>query len=234
MGEQKKILFTITPEIKADMETIHFCADLHHGHPKIVDICKRPVWLPDEQLKIFKKDERNIKNPEYRKLLDLVHNEWLVKEVINKYVSNKDELYILGDLSFVKRVEAEKFVDRLNGNKHFIPGNHDKNLKNSTRFSEVTQIKNFNFSRYGINIHIVLCHYPIASWERKVHQSWHLFGHVHGRFKNTGLSFDVGIDNPEIHEYTGGVYRPLNLYEIVEIMETKRKWYDEDIEYGED
>lgn len=225
--QTKNILEKITPEIQKDMESIHFCADLHHGHPKIIDICNRPVYLDQKIMDELKR--KNINDPEYNvyndkeyeRLIDPLHNEWLVREVINKWVSKKDTLYFGGDLSLAKRSEAEKFIDRLNGNKFLIIGNHDKNIHNSTRFSQITQIKDFTYSRLGINIHIVLCHYPLASWNRKIHGSWHLYGHVHGRFKNNGLSFDIGIDNPELLVITGGVHRPLNLFEIVKIMEEK-------------
>jgi len=213
---QKDILDKITPEIKLEMEKIHFTADLHHNHPKIVEICNRPVYVDKKEFE----GEATIKNLEYKNLLNYKHTEWLVKEVINKYVNNKDELYILGDISMAKRSEAEKFIDRLNGNKFLILGNHDKNIKNSTRFSQITQIKNFNFSRYGINIHIVLCHYPILSWERRIYGSWSLYGHVHGRNKGLGRSFDVGIDNT--------LWKPLNLYEICQIMVKKPQYTELD------
>jgi len=198
------------------METIWFTADLHHGHPKIINICNRPVSVYLEGV------EQDLKNRLYRDTLDIAHTEWLVKEVINKWVDKKHTLYLLGDVSMAKRTEAEKFIDRLNGNKFLIIGNHDKNIQNSTRFSQRILRKDFSYSRFGINIHIVLHHNPILSWDRKPHGSWHLYGHVHGRLKNFGLSFDVGIDNPELLEITGGYHRPLNLYEIVEIMETRR------------
>ena len=58
--EKLTILEKITPGIKAEMETIWFTADLHHGHPKIVDICSRPTTIENM-------------------------NEWLVKEVFNPY-----------------------------------------------------------------------------------------------------------------------------------------------------
>lgn len=241
----KKILEKITPEIQKDMESIWFTADLHHGHPKIIDICNRPVYLDRKIMDELKK--KNINNPkynvykdkEYEKLIDPLHNEWLVREVINKWVSKKDTLFFIGDLSMAKRSVAEKFIDRLNGNKFLIIGNHDKNIKNSTRFSQRTLRKDFTYSKFGINIHIVLDHHPCTSWNRKVHGSWHLFGHIHGRymkenhtcphcnkefskqFKNYGLSFDISIDNPELLAITGGVYRPLNLFEIVKIMNNK-------------
>jgi|AntAceMinimDraft_18_1070375.scaffolds.fasta_scaffold08879_3 calcineurin-like phosphoesterase family protein len=226
-SQTKNILEKITPEIQKDMETFWFTADLHHGHPKIIDICNRPIYLDQKIMDELKRTNINnskynvYDDKEYKRLINPLHNEWLVKEVINKWISKKDTIFFIGDLSLAKRVEAEKFIDRLNGNKFLIVGNHDKNLWNSTRFSQITLRKDFTYSRFGINIHIVLDHFPLASWNRKVHGSWHLYGHVHGRFKNNGLSFDVGIDNSELLTITGGIHRPLNLFEIVKIMEGK-------------
>ena len=80
---QKDIIEQLDDSIIAEMQKIWFTADLHHSHNKIVDICNRPV----------SKEE---------------HNEWLIREVFNKYVQKKDEVYILGDVSFAKRNEAEK------------------------------------------------------------------------------------------------------------------------------
>jgi calcineurin-like phosphoesterase family protein len=198
MNIQIDILDKLTSEIIEEMKHIWFVADLHAQHPKIVDICNRPISREE-------------------------HDEWLLKEVFNKYVQKKDEVYILGDISLGKRKDAEKWVARMNGNKHLILGNHDKNVRNLGNWAEVTQIKDFTFSRYGLNIHIVLAHYPIASWNRKIHGSWHLYGHVHGRFENSGLSYDVGIDN-QCNKY--GVFhwlRPINLYEIILIMNERQK-----------
>jgi len=194
---KESILNKLTPEIIEEMQHIWFTADLHHMHP-IVDICNRPISRED-------------------------HDEWLIKEVFNKYVQKNDHVYILGDVSLGKRKDAEKFIARLNGNKHLISGNHDKNVIHLGNFNEVKEIKDFTFSRNDLNIHIVLCHYPIASWNRKIHGSWHLYGHVHGRFENSGLSWDVGIDN---RNELGGVFgwcKPLNLYDICNIMAAKEE-----------
>jgi len=226
LTHKEDILEKINPDIQKDMETIWFTADLHHGHAKIIQICGRPITLSNTQLAQFKEEERNLQNYEYKKQLNIVHNNWLTNEVINKWVQRKDTIYFVGDFSMAKRVDAERFADRLNGNKFLILGNHDKNIHNSTRFTQITIRKDFTYSRFGINIHIVLDHYPLTSWNRKIHGSWSLYGHVHGRLKNSGLSFDVGIDNPELHAITGGYYRPLNLFEIVKIMEEKKKMID--------
>ena len=95
MNIQKDIIDQLDEKIIAEMQKIWFTADLHHGHQKIVDICNRPTSREE-------------------------HNEWLLREVFNKYVQKKDEVYILGDVSMAKRGEAEKWVARMNGNKHFV------------------------------------------------------------------------------------------------------------------
>lgn len=231
----RNIIENLTPEIRKEMETIWFTADLHQGHPKIVPICNRPVYLDKEMDRYFKEKENDAyirdekwvpwKDKEWRDAINKVHDEWLVKEVFNKWVKSKHTVFILGDLSLAKRIYAEKFVDRLNGNKFLILGNHDKNLDTSTRFSQITQIKDFKFKRGAVDIRIALSHYPMASWDKKPHGAWNLYGHVHGRFKNKGLSLDVGIDNPEVG------WRPINLLEVTYIMEKKEKELGEGVYY---
>jgi calcineurin-like phosphoesterase family protein len=195
---QEDIIDKLTPEAIEDMKHIWFIADLHAQHPKIVDICSRPISREE-------------------------NDEWLIREVFNKYVQRKDDVYILGDISLGKRKDAEKFIARLNGNKHLILGNHDQNVRHLGNFCEVTQIKDFNFSRGNLNIHIVLCHYCMLSYNRQVHGSWHLFGHSHCRLLEGQplLSFDVGIDRI-------GLWRPYNLYEICQIMNKKQLGYEEE------
>ena len=187
------------PIIKEEMQTIWFSGDPHDSHPKIIETCNRPTTIED-------------------------HRRWLIEDVYNKYVGRKHRLYLLGDVSFAPKIEAEgKFLSKLHGQKTLVVGNHDKNIKKSTYFAEITQIKNFNFSRAGLNIHIVLCHYPMASWERKVYGSWHLHGHTHGRFVGHGLSWDAGLDNKRTLITSDGVElshicKPINLYEVCLIM----------------
>jgi len=231
----KQILENLTPEIKKEMETIWFTADLHQGHPKIVPICNRPIYLDKKLQEYFKVIENAAfekdgfwnpwTNKEWRDAMNKTHDQWLVKEVFNKWVGRKDTVFILGDLSMAKRQEAEKFVDRLNGQKTLIEGNHDSTLKNSTRFAQITQIKEYKFKRSGVEIRIDLCHYPMASWPSKPKGGWQLYGHVHGRFKNVGLSMDVGIDNSEIG------WRPINLYELTLLMREKEKEFGEGVYY---
>lgn len=168
-----------------DINKIWFTADLHFLHPKIVNICDRPITVEK-------------------------HDEWLL-ERINSKVSKHDTLYILGDVSMASKEKTEKILHRINGNKVLIPGNHDDNILTSTLFGEIKLIKDFTFNSESYpNIHIVLCHYPIASWNRKVHNAYHCHGHCHGRLDNSLEPFrvDVGVDCNN--------YFPISLKELLE------------------
>ena len=63
------------------------------------------------------------------------HDEALIK-AINKRVTPKDELFILGDITFNANRKGWRenlaLVDRLNGVKHLIVGNHDRCAPNNT------------------------------------------------------------------------------------------------------
>jgi len=217
---KRDILDKITPEIRKEMESIWFTADLHAQHPKIVEICNRPVYVSAKDVKEAGVKVSDVSDPAWKILINKANDEWIVREVINSTVGKRDTLYILGDVTMANKIASDKFLDRLNGDKRLILGNHDNNIRKSTRFGEITQIKDFSFGKKedGINIHIVLCHYPMLSWNRRIHGAWHLYGHVHGRNPGVGRSHDVGIDN------TVNMWRPLNLYQICEIMVDKPLW----------
>ncbi len=162
--------------------------DLHFLHEKIVGIFSRPTTIKE-------------------------HDQWLIDR-INSKVCKNDDFYILGDVSMANKIDTEKLLSKINGRKHLILGNHDDNIKNSTAFKSISQIKDFNFNSENYsNIHLVMCHFPIASWNRKVHGSCHIHGHTHNRFENKGLSFDVGVDAQN--------YYPISLEEVLDKMTKK-------------
>jgi calcineurin-like phosphoesterase family protein len=179
---KKKLGKDVDMRIDEDAEKIWFIADTHFLHPRITHFTSRPVSAED-------------------------HDEWLLSR-INERVGKKDTLYVLGDVSMGNKSKTEKILDRMNGIKTLILGNHDRNIEHSTRFANIYQIKNFTFDSPSYrNVHIVLCHFPLLSWERKSHGSYHLFGHVHGRLKGVDGSFDIGVDCND--------YYPLNLSQVL-------------------
>ena len=98
------------------MESIWFTADLHAQHPKIVDICNRPVYLSERELKENGVKVKDVSDPAYKILINKANDEWLVK-TINDTVGNRDTLYILGDVTMANKIASDKFLDRLNGDK---------------------------------------------------------------------------------------------------------------------
>lgn len=151
---------------------VWFTSDTHFNHQKILEYC--PL--------------RN-----YRSIDDM--NESILK-IWNSNVRPYDEVYHLGDVIFGKDYSI---LEKLNGNKHLIIGNHDQ-FHISTSKNAKNFCKNFvSFYEYNeviINgLKIVLMHYPIESWNGGNRDVIHLHGHSHNTLKTKVRNrFDVGID----------------------------------------
>lgn len=124
----------------------------------------------------------------------------------NEVVPKRNAMTVhVGDFCFGKRTEAEKIINRLNGDHIFILGNHDKWLPENTR-----QI----WSRYIDLTYVVVCHYPIHVWKHKEYGSIHIHGHMHDPFFYNRWAYQV---NSEFHNFY-----PVSLDEIISTI-AKRK-----------
>lgn len=175
--------------------TVHFCSDAHFGHRRIIQYSNRPFNSVEEM------DVEMIKR-------------W------NRQVTPTDTVYHLGDFAFCKIDRVERILSQLNGTKHFINGNHDKEVKNNRhRLIEggfVKSIKDYD-EIYVNNQFIVLFHYGCRVWNKSHRNSWQLFGHSHSSLPPFGKSVDVGVDSTWI---TGKAeYRPFSFYEIKAFMD---------------
>lgn len=95
---------------------IYFTSDLHLGHENILRFANRPFGSVEEM------------------------NRTLIANY-NALVREEDTVYILGDLTYrIPLTEAEPLIAKLNGKKHLIKGNHDKNYDKSL-FEEVVDYK---------------------------------------------------------------------------------------------
>lgn len=155
---------------------LFFTSDLHFGHKNVIKYCNRPFASVEEM------DESIIEN-------------W------NKTVSKKDIVYVIGDFSFHRPEKTLEIFHRLNGHEiHLIAGNHDKRIKQAkaafTSCENLKEIKLMDRDAYGEKQHIVLCHYPMITWNKSHYGSWMLHGHCHGSLKDdrTSLRLDVGVD----------------------------------------
>ena len=88
-----------------------YISDTHFGHFNIIKHCNRPFETVEQM------DNTIIQN-------------W------NKVVSDKDTVYILGDLAFSKRIkEPAEYLQQLKGRKIIIVGNHDYDIsKNRSKY----------------------------------------------------------------------------------------------------
>ena len=165
-------------------------SDTHFGHNNIIRFCKRPFIDSDVM------DEALIDN-------------W------NRVVSKEDTVYVLGDFCYKSRYSLEYYCTQLNGTKHLIIGNHDNFQRTEYErfFASQQHIAQVLYKKQQI----VMCHYPILTWNGRAHGFMHCYGHVHGAvlpIMDRQLAYNV---SPEVNNYT-----PIDLDHVVEVL-TKRK-----------
>ena len=150
---------------------VYFTSDLHFGLQSMITDYNRPKKNTKEM------DEFFIKN-------------W------NSSISYSDTVYILGDFSDLSLNDTINIIDKLNGHKHLIIGNHDECMIDSELFkSKFISMNFYKKIKIGNNT-LILSHYPMYSWEGKGKGYIHLHGHIHDKQlqKNNGFCYNVGVD----------------------------------------
>lgn len=134
-------------------------SDLHFGHKNIMNFC------PDSRSR-------------FRNDVDYM-NEAMVREW-NDLIEPSDLVYILGDVAFLPAQKAAETVNRLNGTKILVEGNHDRKALNDPTFrkcfKEVHKYLDINYD----GTKVVMFHYPIAEWDQMHRGAVHFHGHLHG------------------------------------------------------
>lgn len=183
----------------ASQTKMWFTADTHFGHVNIVRYCGRPF---------------NTIEQHDRTLID----NW------NARVAPGDVVYHLGDFGLPQGFDDKygylvSIMSQLNGQKHFIRGNHDKMVTGKLAGMFVTDrlyhTVKVNDEEMDVKQNIVLCHYAFETWNKSSHRSWHLHGHSHGNLK-TGddkARLDVGVD---VHGFA-----PISYDEVKAVMTKK-------------
>ena len=173
------------------MTNIFITSDLHFNHVKIREYC------PESRGHFSSTNEMNE---------EIIKN-W------NNTISQDDHTFILGDM-FMGNVQqtAVPILNRLNGTKTLILGNHDRSLMKIPGITEHFHgIYDYLCFELDKNTSVIMFHYPIQSWDGKFRGSLHCHGHchatptgIHGRIK------DVCVD--------GNNMMPYNLRELAESM----------------
>lgn len=173
------------PVAKLDVGRTWFTSDTHFGHRGIIEHCDRPFGSVEEM------------------------NEVLIA-LWNERVAPGDQVWHLGDFAWETTKDADAILDRLNGVKHLVRGNHDRRrVREAPGWASVHDLVEVQIAGHGVT----LCHYPMRSWRHSHAGSLHLYGHMHGRYAPDPQSLDVGVD-------CWG-YRPVSFPEILIRMPDK-------------
>lgn len=135
----------------------YYISDLHLFHSNCIRFDNRPFANLDE-------------------MHETIRNRW------NNKVTNGDNVYILGDISFRgKNENLIAYISALKGHKILIKGNHDdiSDYRYRQLFGEVCDYKEIHDTVEGKNYELILCHYPIFSWRKMGKGSILLYGHTH-------------------------------------------------------
>ena len=167
---------------------IYVTSDHHFNHDEIIKYCDRPFESVEEM------------------------NRELIKRW-NSVVSRRDTVYHLGDFTLGGFSTFFEFFSQLNGLVSIVPGDKDhrwiKDLKRpSHHMPENLRILPPLLTIKYYKRKIVLCHWPMRSWDGSSHGGLHLHGHCHGKIgrkeklgdrhippnKRLGVRLDVSVD----------------------------------------
>lgn len=172
---------------------IYFTSDLHLGHENVLRFNNRPFDSVEEM------------------------NHTLI-ENYNSVVGAEDTVYILGDLAYrIPLTEANELIACLNGRKHLLKGNHDKNYDTGL-FEEIVDYKQI----HDYDRHFILMHYPMLSWAKMRVGSIMLHGHMH----NIGADYNVECRDNNILRFDVGVdangFYPVAITDIISFIDAKK------------
>ncbi len=191
----------------------YYYSDTHFNHENIIKYCGRPFANATEM------------------------NDHMFAALEASPIGKDDTLYFLGDFSSrnfqVVSETANKYIDILVKKQvaklHIILGNHDHVFEH---YLEAKRRENPGLAIHVDNMlvvkndlyPVVLCHYPIESWNNMHHGFLHFFGHVHAKAHNVAVQH-VDHHSKELlfkreNRYHVGVdeigYAPLTMRQIIE------------------
>lgn len=207
--------------MKLQSNNVWFTSDTHYHHANIVA------------------GVTNWRNADGNVPYDLVRDFDSIEEMnrvmvdnINNCVDKNDWLIHLGDWSFGGYDKITEFREQINcKNIVLILGNHDHHIQRDKAqgplrklFSHVAHYEELSISKSSGSDKnkIVLCHYPIISWNNMHNGSYMLHGHQHlkgeARF-GLGKRMDVGLCGTE----TTIGFRPYHFEEVIDLLRDRER-----------
>ena len=134
----------------------YYIADTHFGHENVIRFDNRPFMNVGEM------DKEMIKY-------------W------NACVSEKDDIYVIGDFAYRNKHDFIWYLKQLKGHKHLIVGNHDGKLLEDKAAIAYFETVSHYLEIVDDNRRIILSHYPLAEWNGYHRESFHIYGHIHNK-----------------------------------------------------
>lgn len=173
---------------------LYFTSDLHFGHNAVLRFNNRPFENAHEMS------------------MALIEN-------YNSVVTNKDIVYLLGDLSYrISPQKANEYFRMMKGRKILIIGNHDDYKHyDASLFEEITVYKYLRWEKQKM----ALMHYPILDWQGGRRKGgFMLHGHMHNSPEYNIANRDQGIRRYDVGVDANNYY-PVSLDAILEFFGEK-------------
>jgi calcineurin-like phosphoesterase family protein len=184
---------------------IYFTSDNHFGHAAIIRFCKRP-WTSVEEM-----------------------NEGMI-HLWNQTVTPSDTVVVVGDFAFTNPNGREAILNRLNGTKILVQGNHDKAKITPKGFDLMVRSLEMDICGQKVSVK----HYPLRYtglkqlwWKyvlrrkpKYLHRmlpdkgQFHIHGHTHSKEKFNKNQIHVGVDAWD--------YKPVSIKQIEKYIHQQR------------
>ena len=159
--------------------TLFFTSDHHFGHGGARGLFKRPFATTAEMNATMAARWNEVVNPD-------------------------DEVWHLGDFAVRQpAARTSELLDPLAGAKHLIVGNNDGPA--TTGLAGWASVQHYAELEVD-GTWLILCHYPLRTWNRIGRGALNLHGHSHGRLAPRPRQVDVGVDLWD--------FRPITLTQI--------------------
>ena len=181
---------------------IYYISDTHFRDQSIFDKCKRPF----ESLQDM--EETIIQN-------------W------NNRINDDDIVYVLGDLVKDDEASAIQIFNKLKGHKHLIVGNHDHQILEDIKSSNLFETIKFIDLIFDGNRKVCICHYPLMDWMEFNRQGFLVYGHIHNKTAKNGKAYQLMKEfYRDLPAYNCGVdvcnFEPKTLDELIHLKEVNR------------
>lgn len=209
-----------------------FTSDTHFNHGNIIKYCHRPFMTKEEEQLLAEHANFRVSEETVRRM-----DAELISQ-INETVGKDDILWHLGDFCFARGKRyydiCRSYRDQIRCKTvNLVWGNHDHKPKLATcGFDEAHDLVQIRVNHQKI----VLCHYPMLSWEGSGKGAFQLYGHCHTNLEPWAddhmpgrKSLDVGVDNAL---NLLGAMRPFSFEEVRDLL-SDRSGFSADHHYDQ-